>query len=149
VPRKRPPSEELFVRAAELRAMGLNWEYIAKEVNRVERTVRGWQRKYAERWTAALLQAERLMAAQADCESVLTLRKLLLSNDERIRWHAAKCLIARRNDRDKLERKFPAVLPTPLTSDATRLIAFLDGHSDEELAAIVADFAQLPAAASD
>ena len=149
MPRQQPPSNELFTRAAELRAMGLSWEAIAKEVNRVERTVRGWQRKYAERWTAALLQAERLMSAQSDCESVLTLRKLLLSQDEKVRWHAAKCLIARRNEREKIELKTPVIPHTPLTSEAARLIAFLDGQTDEELTAITAEFAQLPAAATD
>ena len=149
MPRQQPPSDALFAKAAEIRAMGLSWESVAKEVKRAVRTVYYWPQRYAERWAAALLQAERNLAAHADGESVLTLRRLLMSDDERIRWHAAKCLIARRIERDKIERKFPAVLPTPLTSDATRLIAFLDGHSDEELAAIVADFAQLPAAATD
>jgi hypothetical protein len=154
MPRQKPPSNELFAHAAELRAAGASWETVAKEVNRVERTVRGWQRKYAERWTTALLQAERLMSAQSDCESVLTLRKLLLSDDERVRWHAAKCLIARRVERDKLALKTPPA-HTPLTSEAARLIAFLDGHPDEELAAIVADLtpaadlAPLPAPATD
>ncbi len=149
MPRQQPPSDELFARAAELRATGATWETVAREVNRVERTVRGWQRKYAERWAAALVQAERLMAAQSDCESVLTLRKLLLSQDERVRWHAAKCLIARRVERDKLALKTPPASHPPLTSEAARLIAFLDGHPDEELAAIVADLAPPPAPATD
>jgi hypothetical protein len=148
MPRQQSPSDELFARAAETRALGLTWESVAKEVNRAARTVRRWPIKYADQWAAALLRAERHLAAHADGESVLTLRKLLLSDDERIRWHAAKCLIARRIERDKIERKSPAVPPIPLTSDATRLIAFLDGHSDEELAAIV-NLAQLPAAATD
>ena len=145
----RPPSDELIAKAAEIRDTGLSWESVAREVKRAVRTVYYWQRKYADRWTAALLQAERLMTAQSDCESVLTLRKLLLSDDERIRWHAAKCLIARRIERDKIERKSPAVPPIPLSSEAARVIAFMDGHSDEELAAITAEFAQLPAAATD
>jgi hypothetical protein len=149
MPRQQPPSDELFARAAETRASGLTWESVGKEVKRAARTVRRWPIKYADRWAAAFLRAERNLAAQADGESVYTLRRLLMSNDERIRWHAAKCLIARRIDRDKIERKSPAVSPITLTSDATRLIAFLDGHSDEELAAITAEFAQLPAAAAD
>src|SRR5262245_43592889 len=99
----RPPSDELLAKAAEIRATRLSWESVAKEVNRAVRTVYYWPRKYPERWANALLHAERLMAAQSDGESVLTLRKLLLSDDERIRWHAAKCLIARRVERDKIE----------------------------------------------
>src|SRR5262245_59681589 len=102
MPRQKPPSDELFATAAELRATGATWEAVAEHVDRAARIVRRWPRKYAERWTAALLQDERLMAAQSDCESVLTLRKLLQSQDERVRWHAAKCLIARRVERDKI-----------------------------------------------
>ena len=149
MPRQQPPSDDLFARAAETRALGLTWEAVAKEVNRAARTVRRWPLKYADRWSAALLQAERHLAAQADSESVLTLRRLLMSDDEWVRWHAAKCLIARRLERDKLERKSPAAPPIPLTSEATRLIAFLDGHSDEQLASIITDLTPLPAPATD
>jgi hypothetical protein len=149
MPRPKPPSVELLAHAAELRAAGATWETVAKQVQRAVRTVSGWPRKYADRWTTALVQAERLLAAQSDCESVLTLRKLLLSDDERVRWHAAKCLIARRVERDKLALKAPPASPTPLTSEAARLIAFLDGQPDEELATIVADLTPLPAPATD
>src|SRR5262245_33185539 len=149
MPRQKPPSDELFARAAELRATGATWETVAKEVNRAARTVRRWPRKYAERWDTAYVLAERLLAAQSDCESIHTLRRLLLSEDERVRWHAAKCLIARRVERDKLALKTPPISATHLTSEATRLIAFLDGQPDEELAAIVAELTQLPAQATD
>jgi len=139
MPRKQPPCNELFAHAAELRAAGISWPNIAKEVCRHERTVRGWQRKYAERWAEALRLAERLMTAQADCESVRTLRGLLMSKDEKVRWHAAKALIARRVDRDKLELKAPPTTRPALSSDAARLIAFLDGVPDAELTAIIAE----------
>jgi HEAT repeat protein len=148
MPLPKPPSNEVFAHAAELRAAGATWESVAKEVRRAARTVRRWPRKYPDRWAAALVQAERLLAAQSDCESVLTLRRLLVSPDELVRWRAAKCLIARRVERDKLALKTPPA-HTPLTSEAARLIAFLDGHPDEELAAIVADLAPLPAPATD
>lgn len=149
MPRQQPPSDDTFARAAELRAAGSSWETVAKQVRRAVRTVSGWPRRYADRWTAALTAAERRLAAQADVESVLTLRKLLLSDDERIRWHAAKSLVARRIERDKLDRKSPAAAGSPLSSDAARLIAYLDGQPDEELAAIVADLARLPPPATD
>jgi hypothetical protein len=145
MPRPKPPSDDLFARAAELRASGATWEAVAKEVHRVSRTVSGWPRKYADRWTAALLQAERRMAVQSDCESVLTLRKLLVSQDEKVRWHAAKCLVARRLERDKIQLKSPSTTSPSLSSEAARLIAFLDGQSDEQLSAIIASLDQLPA----
>lgn len=149
MPRQKPPSDDLFARAAEQRAGGATWEAVAKEVHRAASTVRRWPRRYADRWTTALLQAERRMASQADCESVLTLRKLLLSQDEKVRWHAAKCLVARRLERDKIQLRAPSTTQPSLSSEATRLIAFLDGQSDEQLSAIIASLDQLPAPETD
>ncbi len=145
MPRKQPPSDSLFARAAELRATGASWDVVAEEVGRAVRTVSGWPRKYADRWTTALIQAERRITAQSDCESVLTLRKLLLSQDEKVRWHAAKALIARRVERDKIELKSPPPQPA-LSSEAARLIAFLDGQPDEELSDIIAELPLHPVA---
>lgn len=138
MPKPPPPSEKLFARAAELRAAGATWETIAKEVKRCVRTVYYWPQKYPERWADALLQAERRMTAQSDCEGVLTLRRLLLSADERIRWHAAKALIARRIDHHKLELKARPLSQPRRSSAAAELIALLDEYPDEELTAIAA-----------
>ena len=147
--RKRQSSlEKLFARAAELRAAGATWKTIAKEVKRSERTVYRWPRNFPEQWAEALLQAERRMTAQSDCESVHTLRRLLLSADEKICWHAAKALIARRIDHHKLELKLPPPTRPTLSSDAAQLIAFLDGQPDEELTAITV-IASEPAALPD
>lgn len=112
MPRQQPPSDDVLAKAAELRAAGSSWEAVARRVRRAVRTVGGWPRKYADRWAAALVRAERRLAAQADGESVLTLRTLLLSDDERVRWRAATALLARRLERDKLDRKTAAAPPT-------------------------------------
>jgi hypothetical protein len=132
-----PPPQELLARAAELRVAGAMWTTIAREVNRAVRTVYYWPRKYPDQWFAALLQAERFLTANADCVSVQTLRGLLTSGSENLRWHAARTLIARRIDRDRLERQTPAP-SQPAPSPQAELIAFLDGHSDEELTDIAA-----------
>ena len=145
MPRQQPPSDSLLARAAELRATGASWDVVAEEVGRAARTVRSWPRRYAERWTDALVQAERRITVQSDCESVLTLRQLLLSPDEKVRWHAAKALIARRVERDKIDLKTPPP-PPALSSEAARLIAFLDGQPDEELSAIIAELPPHPVA---
>ena len=134
MPRKKPPSESLFARAAELRAAGVAWETIAKEVNRSVRTVYYWPRKYPKLWADALVQAERNMNGQSDSEAVRALRGLLMSQDEKIRWHAAKSLIVRRLERDKIELKVQSRNPQrPLTDEARELLYFLDGHSNEQL----------------
>jgi len=138
MPKQPPPSDDLFARAAEVRAAGATWEAVGEEVGRAARTVRRWPRMYADRWFAAFIQAERNMASQADCESVLTLRRLLLSHDEKVRWHAAKALIARRIERDKISLKTPAQPQRALSSAAAEIIAYLDELPDAELADIAA-----------
>ena len=143
MPRQQPPPQELLVRAAELRVAGAMWKTVAREVNRAVRTVYYWPRKYPDRWLAALRQAERFLTASGDCESVQTLRGLLTSGSENLRWHAARTLIARRSDRDRLERQTPAPAQ-PAPSPEAQFIAFLEGHSDEELADIEAVLAPPP-----
>ena len=128
MPRKKPPSEALFARAAELRAAGVAWETIAKEVNRSVRTVYYWPRKYPKLWADALVQAERNMTGQSDSEAIRALRGLLMSQDEKIRWHAAKSLIVRRLERDKIELKAQSRdSRPPLSSEARSSSTFSTG----------------------
>jgi hypothetical protein len=146
MPRQKPPSRKLLAQAAELRVAGAEWKTVAREVNRAVRTVYYWPRKYPERWARALQQAERLMTAQSDSESVNTLRRLLLSSEEKVRWRAARALIARRLDRDKLELAAPPPDQHVLSPEAALLAAQLEEHSDEEHAATFADL--FPSAAA-
>jgi hypothetical protein len=142
----KPPPDSLLARAAELRAAGSNWEAVATQLNRSAETVRKWPALHPERWAAATRDAERRLAAEAGSESVLVLRQLLRSKDEKVRRDAAKFLIYFRLELAKLDRKDPSD-PTspPPTSDAARLVAFLEGHTDDELARLAAHM--FPAAA--
>ena len=148
MPNLPPPSSAVFARAAELRVGGATWKTVAREVRRAERTVRRWPRYYPDRWFAALLQAERLMTAQADNESLHTLRCLLTSEDEKIRWHAAKSLIVRRVERDKIELRARQESDQPLSNEAFQLLCFLDRQSNEELQDAISSVRSLPAPAS-
>ena len=139
-----PPSEDMLNFVAELRAEGLSWDRVAARIKRNPRTLRKWRNKYADRWKLASAQAERGMAAEAECESVIVLRRLLRSIDEKVRWHAAKSLIALRLDLGKLDSKAPQAEAPRQSPELTRLFTFLDGHPDAELQAIVADLAPLP-----
>ena len=57
-----------------------------------------------------------------------------MSQDEKIRWHAAKSLIVRRLERDKIELKAQSRdSRPPLSSEAQELLYFLDGQSNEQL----------------
>lgn len=135
----KPPSDELLNRAAELRAGGAKWEAVAAALNRSAETVRKWPREYADRWKPALRDAERRLVCEAAAESVLVLRNLLRSDDEKVRRDAANSLTDLRLDLTKLDLTSSEAEPEPLTSEAARLIAFLDGHTDDELSRLAAN----------
>ncbi len=132
----KPPSDALLTEAAELRAGGNKWEAVGKALNCPSGTVRDWVRQYPARWKAALSAAEQRLVREVAAESVLVLRNQLRSKDEKIARDAARVLTDLRLDLTKLEL---VAEPTPsLTSDAARVVAFLDGHTDEHLARLAA-----------
>lgn len=132
-----PPPESLLSHAAELRAGGLGWDAVAAKVGRAADTVRKWPALYPDRWAAALRDAERRLVGEAGAESVLVLRSLLRSDDEKVRRDAARFLLTLRLELAKLDARADA--PAPPASDAARLVAFLEGHTDDELERLVAD----------
>lgn len=144
MPATKPPAESVLARAAELRAAGSNWETVAAKLNRPAGTVRKWPGLYPTQWQAALHAAERRLVSEASAESVLILRQLLRSDDEKVRRDAAKFLVGLRLELFKHDQTSAADPPPHLTSDAARLVAFLEGHSDDELDRLVADM-QYPA----
>ena len=73
--RVSPPSEDMLNFVAELRAEGLSWDKVAARIKRNPRTLRKWRNKYVDRWKLASAQAERGMASEAECESVIVLRR--------------------------------------------------------------------------
>ena len=129
----KPPAESVLARAAELRAAGSNWEVVAAKLHRAAETVRKWPALYPTEWQAALRTTERRLVFEAGAESVLILRQLLRSEDEKVRRDAAKFLIDLRLELFKLDQQSPEDSPPQLTSDSARLVAFLEEHSDEEL----------------
>jgi hypothetical protein len=139
--RNKPPSDAVLTRAAELRAEGSTWEAVARKLRRSPETVRKWPAAYPDRWRAVLHHAERRLLTDTGAESVLILRTLLRSEDAKIRWHAAKSLLAVRIEFAKLDAKAAAAddAPPPPTSDTARLITLVEGLSDDELERLVAD----------
>jgi len=148
MPGTKPPAESVLARAAEMRAAGSNWETVAAKLNRSADTVRKWPSLYPTQWQTALHTAERRLVSEASAESVLILRQLLRSDDEKVRRDAAKFLIDLRLELFKIDQKSADDSPPPLTSDAARLVAFLEGHSDEELDRHLAEM-RLPARRDD
>jgi hypothetical protein len=137
------PSEAVLARAAELRATGNSWEAVAAQMHRSVSTIRKWPNLYAERWHAALRAAERRLLADAGAESVLVLRQLLRSDDEKVRRDAAKFLIDLRLEQAKLDP--PATSSAP-PSDIQLFAAFLEGLTDEQLEQLAADLRNAPPA---
>lgn len=135
----KPPPDDLLTRAAELRAAGANWTLVAAQVRRSAETVRKWPLVYAERWAAALHDAERRLAAEAGGEAVLILRTLLRSADEKVRGLAARALVAFRLDLLKVDLKAAAQNPAAdATAGAAELLnTLLERHSHEHLTQIV------------
>lgn len=136
----KPPADSALARAAELRAAGSSWEAVAAALNRSADTVRRWPSLYPARWRAALRDAERRLVSEAGAESVLVLRQLLRSDDEKVRRDAARFLIYLRLELAKLDQKAAAdTSPAEPASDAARLVAFLEGHSDEQVERLAAE----------
>lgn len=131
-----PPDEVVLARAADLRAAGLNWDAVAARLLRPADELREWPTLRPAEWQAALHAAERRLVAEASAESVLILRQLLRSEDEKVRRDAAKFLVDLRLELAKLDR--PSDPTPPVTSDTARFVAFLEGHTHEQLAELVA-----------
>lgn len=139
MPANKPPPDELLTHAAELRAAGLSWEAVAAKVGRSAETARRWPSTYPDRWQALLQAAERRLVCEAGAESVLILRQLLRSNDEKVRRDAARLLVNLRLELAKLDFKADTHAPAGHMADAARLLRhLLETHSDDHLAQLVA-----------
>ena len=133
----KPPTDDVLARAAELRAAGSSWDVVAARLRRAAETVRKWPALYPTAWQTALRAAERRLVCEASAESVLILRQLLRSADEKVRRDAAKFLVDLRLELAKLDRPAEPPAPPP-ASDTARFVAFLEGHTHEQLAELVA-----------
>jgi hypothetical protein len=131
MPRK-PPSESVLARAAELRALGNNWVATAKELKRSARNIRRWPRLYPERWAAALNEAQRWAIGDLAGESLEILRRLLHSDDEKIRRDAAALLTDLRLKQARFDLKAGAAT-TAVSALAQLLARLLENYTHEEL----------------
>lgn len=81
-------------RAAELRAGGASWDAVAEQTGRKATTLRRWPAAYPEDWRAAFAAAQRENLEETGAESLLVLRQLLRSKDEKIRRDVGRALAA-------------------------------------------------------
>ena len=129
-------SDAVLTRAAKLRAAGASWESAAAQLGCAVETVLKWPDD--DRWPALFAEAERRLAVEASSEAVLILRQLLRAEDEKVRRDAARFLLELRF-RLAAPSDTSDQLPSPRSADARRLVAFLESHSDDELARLAAE----------
>lgn len=126
-----PPTDEQIYEAVELRMAGFRWESVAERLHRAVDTVRKWPLRYPDRWYAAVQAGELRHAVDSEAESVVILRNLArTSQDDRVRYQAAKAIIDMRLGLGKLSSRSNAQPDTP--ADKSRLISELLEKYDHE-----------------
>src|SRR5690348_1674072 len=81
-------------RMAELRAGGLGWEAVAKDLGVSPETCRRWTREHAREWKRLYREAEQAVWLEVRAEARLVLRKHMRSEDSLAAILAAKLLLA-------------------------------------------------------
>ena len=148
MPPRSPPGDDKkpgdagraqILKAALLRAQGVAWTAVAKEVGASLARVKCWPARHPRLWRRATLAAEEQLLREATAESVLTLRKQLRSADDKTSRDAAQRLIAFRiawrNRRPTKARGATAGKPATL---ARRVADYLEGFTDADLDAMLA-----------
>jgi hypothetical protein len=91
--RAKPPSDELLTKAARLRATGLSWAAIGRELRRKPEFVERWPSLDAKAWRRHYDRAVRQIASDVTAESVTALRGDLRGEDEKARRDSASKLL--------------------------------------------------------
>ena len=131
---RKPPPEQVLLRAVEARAAGNSWEAVAKLVQRAPGTVRRWSRRYPEEWEVALQTAQQQVVVQSGNEAVGVLRRQLQSKDDRVSQQAAWRLIYQRIEMARLAVKIAAQVPFFPLPAAPRVEPDSDGLTNEQRA---------------
>lgn len=140
MPQFKPPPDSLLNQAAELRAAGKSWEAVADEVGRTVKTVRNWPEAYSLKWAELLRKAEARLVSEATAESVHTLRMQLRSSDDKASRDAAQKLISFRVALGKKPKQSTRNKAKKPSSDAARLVAYLEGLPDDEFHTLAEEF---------
>jgi hypothetical protein len=114
--------------AAELRMAGFTWDQISDKLERSVDNVRKWPARYRSFWDEICARIRREQIDGAGDEARNVLRHLLRSDDEEVRKDAAKKLV---DKADQIEKLRPAVPSTPQT-DLVRIATFLEEMSHDQ-----------------
>jgi hypothetical protein len=131
----------LLAQAAALRASGTSWKKVAAMLNRDLNTVLHWPQRYPDEWARYLRLAEDHLTSDAFGESIMSLRHLMRSENEKSRLAASVAVVKMRTEQRKLEvmqSRSSAVRrtdskPQELSTDGQRIAAALDSMSMEQM----------------
>jgi hypothetical protein len=128
---------KLIAQAAHLRASGLSWETVAKEVGRNAETCRHWPIRYPEEWDRFFRFADEALTTEGASEARFYMRKLLRSDNPKYCHAAAQSLMRYRVEQMRAENK-PRRAAKGEEGDeqhdeAVRIVKYAQGMSNEEI----------------
>jgi hypothetical protein len=132
--------KNLLAQAAALRASGTSWKKVAATLNRDLNTVLHWPQRYPDEWARYLRLAEDHLTADAFGESIMSLRHLMRSENEKSRLAASVAVVKMRTEQRKLEvmqsrstARPAGGKPQELSTEGQQIAAVLDGMSMEQM----------------
>jgi hypothetical protein len=133
-------NDELMKRIAQvahLKASGLSWEAIAKEVGRDAETCRHWPIRYEEEWNRFFRYADEALTTEGASEARFYMRKLLRSDNPKYCHAAAQSLLRYRikqtRAQSKPRRAAKEEEEDEETCEAVRILKFAKQMSTEEI----------------
>jgi hypothetical protein len=128
---------KLIAQAAHLKATGLSWEAVAKEVGRNAETCRHWPIRYPEEWDRFFRFADEALTTEGASEARFYMRKLLRSDNPKYCHAAAQSLMRYRIEQMRAQTKARHVAKEEEedeeTSEAVRILKFAKQMSTEEI----------------
>jgi len=129
---------KLIAHAAHLKASGLSWEAVGKEVGRSPETCRQWPLRFAEEWDRFFRFADEALTTEGASEARFYMRKLLRSDNPKYCHAVAQSLMRYRIEQMRTQTKARRVPKEETeedeeTSEAVRILKFAKQMSTEEI----------------
>ena len=125
----KPPAPELLellTQAARLRAMGLSWEAVGREVHSDPETCCRWPAEYPDLWRSLFQAAQEALRIEADAEARFILREMLRQGDEKTKLSAAGKLVL------PPPKPKPGAADAEFTSEVAAYLSELKELSDDD-----------------
>lgn len=138
--RSTVPTDELLAAAATLRAQGISWAAIGRELKRNPDAIERWEELAPEKWGKYYRRAVRQLARDLIAESVTALRADLRVDDDKARRDAASKLLRYGLATRKAPKK-PAAKPVEAgpSSAGVRFAKYVESLTPEQLSNLIRD----------